>query len=134
MADRLAIVRSYTPGDANHDIKPIVSRDTNKANLGSLYARIAGATDPATGMPRTRASVSARRRRDRRPGPDRVRPLRGHRLARRRLCPLRARRGGDLQQDMQLNLPAIAWMTAGRCWVSLIVAALRPRPRVNYRG
>src|SRR5579863_2261951 len=53
IADRLAIVRSYTPGDANHDIKPIVSRHTDKANLGSLYARVAGATDPATGMPRT---------------------------------------------------------------------------------
>src|SRR5262245_61331503 len=26
LADRLAIVRSYMPGDANHDIKPVVGR------------------------------------------------------------------------------------------------------------
>ncbi len=52
MADRLAIVRSFTTGDANHDIKPVVGRFTQGANLGALYARVAGATDPQTGMPR----------------------------------------------------------------------------------
>ena len=52
LADRLSIVRSFTTGNANHDIKPVVSRHTGGANLGSLYARIAGATDPTTGMPR----------------------------------------------------------------------------------
>lgn len=51
-AHRLAIVRSYTTGNGNHDIKPIVGADTMKANMGSLYARIAGANVPATGMPR----------------------------------------------------------------------------------
>jgi len=51
-AERLAIVRSYTTGNGNHDIKPIVSRDSLGANLGALYARIAGANEPATGMPR----------------------------------------------------------------------------------
>ena len=53
LADRLAIVRSFSTGDANHDIKPVVSRHTNGANLGSLFARVAGTTDPATGIPRT---------------------------------------------------------------------------------
>lgn len=51
LADRLAIVRSYRTGDANHDIKPIVGKDSGGANLGSLYARVAGTNHPTTGMP-----------------------------------------------------------------------------------
>ncbi len=51
LADRLAIVRSFTTGDANHDIKLVVGRDTGGANLGSLYARAVGPTRPRTGMP-----------------------------------------------------------------------------------
>src|SRR4029077_8062722 len=38
LADRLAIVRSFTTGDGNHDIKPVVGRDTGGANLGTLYS------------------------------------------------------------------------------------------------
>src|SRR5262245_34896058 len=33
LADRLAIVRSYVPGDANHDIKPVMGKDSFGANL-----------------------------------------------------------------------------------------------------
>ncbi|HET6881624.1 MAG TPA: DUF1501 domain-containing protein [Pirellulales bacterium] len=51
LADKLTIVRSFTTGDANHDIKPIVCRDSLGANIGSLYSRIAGPNRPATGMP-----------------------------------------------------------------------------------
>ena len=51
-AHQLAVVRSYTTGNGNHDIKPIVGKDSLHANLGALYARIAGANVPATGMPR----------------------------------------------------------------------------------
>ena len=50
-ADRLNIVRSFVTGDGNHDIKPVVGAATNRANLGSLYARVAGANRPATAMP-----------------------------------------------------------------------------------
>ncbi|MEE3370050.1 MAG: DUF1501 domain-containing protein [Planctomycetota bacterium] len=50
-ADRLAIVRSFQTGDGNHDIKPVVGRETEGANLGSLYARVAGATNVRSGMP-----------------------------------------------------------------------------------
>jgi uncharacterized protein (DUF1501 family) len=52
LADKLAIVRSYVPGDANHDIKPIVCRDTFGGNLGSVYSRMAGINHPLTNMPR----------------------------------------------------------------------------------
>ncbi len=51
LADKLAIVRSYVPGDAKHDIKPIVCADTFGANLGSAYSYVAGANHPQTGLP-----------------------------------------------------------------------------------
>jgi hypothetical protein len=49
-ADKVAIVRSYQGGDGNHDIKPVVHRTTLNANLGSIYARVAGNNHPRTGM------------------------------------------------------------------------------------
>lgn len=51
LAHKTSIVRSFQPGDGNHDIKPIVARETAGANLGSLYARVAGSNHPKTGMP-----------------------------------------------------------------------------------
>jgi len=51
LAKRVSIVRSYRTGDGNHDIKPIVSRQSLNANLGSLYSRVAGSNHPVTGMP-----------------------------------------------------------------------------------
>ncbi len=105
LADRLAIVRSFTTGDANHDIKPVVSRHSHGANLGSLYARVAGATDPATGMPRTALLV-----------PRAVDPTTGAEQTQfgrfgstgvlgAGYAPFVPGAGGDLQQDMQINLP-----------------------------
>jgi uncharacterized protein (DUF1501 family) len=52
LVDRLAVVRSFVPGDGNHDIKPVVGKDSAGANLGSVYAHIAGGNHPDTGMPR----------------------------------------------------------------------------------
>jgi hypothetical protein len=46
-AHLLNIVRSFVTGDGNHDIKPVVGRATSGANIGSLYARVAGANRPA---------------------------------------------------------------------------------------
>jgi hypothetical protein len=51
LADKIAVVRSYVPGDANHDAKPVVHRDTLNASLGSFYARVAGMNHPVTGLP-----------------------------------------------------------------------------------
>jgi len=50
-AKQLTIVRSFATGDANHDIKPIVGKDTFGANLGSMYAHVAGVNDTVNGMP-----------------------------------------------------------------------------------
>jgi hypothetical protein len=57
LADRLAVVRSYRPGDANHDIKPVVHREFLNANLGSIYARVAGTTHRVTGIPTNAALI-----------------------------------------------------------------------------
>ncbi len=51
LADRLTVVRSFTTGDANHDIKPIVGKDTFGGNIGSAFASVAGGNHPQSGMP-----------------------------------------------------------------------------------
>jgi uncharacterized protein (DUF1501 family) len=51
-AKRIAVVRSFATGNGDHDLKPLMCADTLKANLGSVYARVAGVNHPETGMPR----------------------------------------------------------------------------------
>lgn len=51
LADRLTIVRSFTTGDGNHDIKPIVSKYSAQASLGAMYARVAGPNRGGNGLP-----------------------------------------------------------------------------------
>lgn len=50
-ADKINIVRSYVPGDANHNLKPLVGRDSFGTNPGALFARVAGPNHPVTGLP-----------------------------------------------------------------------------------
>ncbi len=52
LAHQLTIVRSFVTGDGNHDIKPVVSRDSAHASLGSIYASVAGSNHPGSGLPR----------------------------------------------------------------------------------
>jgi hypothetical protein len=51
LAHKVSVVRSFVTGDGNHDIKPLVGRDTFGANLGAVYARVAGINHPQTGIP-----------------------------------------------------------------------------------
>jgi uncharacterized protein (DUF1501 family) len=53
LADQLAVVRSFKPGNANHDGgNSILScQNPTKAALGALYARLAGSGNPRTGLP-----------------------------------------------------------------------------------
>ena len=51
LADRVSIVPAYVSGDGNHDIKPVASKDSSGANLGSVYSYVAGLNHPSTGMP-----------------------------------------------------------------------------------
>lgn len=51
-AHRMAVVRSFQGGSGDHNIRPIVSKDTLDANIGSLYARVVGSNDRRSGMPK----------------------------------------------------------------------------------
>jgi uncharacterized protein (DUF1501 family) len=105
LADRLAIVRSFTTGDANHDIKPVVSRHTNGANVGSLFARVAGMTDPATGMPRTALLFPRAVDVTTGPGQTSFGKFDSTGSLGASYAPFVPGAGGDLQQDMQIKLP-----------------------------
>lgn len=102
-ADKLAIVRSFTSGDGNHDIKPIVSRHSQGANLGSLYARVAGNLRP-NGMP-TNTALFPRAVDPRGPGP---RSSFGNFLSAGSIgssyVPFTPGAGGPMQQNMTLRL------------------------------
>lgn len=50
-ADRFNIIRSFVPGDPDHNLKPLVGRDSFGANPGCLLSRVAGANNPRTGLP-----------------------------------------------------------------------------------
>src|SRR5262245_8621635 len=50
-ADKLTVIRSFVPGDADHNLKPLVGRDSLGANPGAVLARVAGPNHPRTGLP-----------------------------------------------------------------------------------
>ncbi|MBX3411741.1 MAG: DUF1501 domain-containing protein [Pirellulales bacterium] len=105
LADRLTIVRSFTTGDANHDIKPVVCRDTAGASIGAIYARAAGNTDPRTGMPRS-AMLFPRAVDDSTGAPiTQFGRLESTGALGSTAAPFVPGAGSDLQQDMQMNLP-----------------------------
>lgn len=105
LADKVSIVRSFTTGNGNHDIKPIVCRDTFDANMGSIYSRVVGPNRPVTGMPTNAAlfprAVDA--------GALDILSEFGKFWSTGQLggafAPFIPGSGGDLQQDMQLRLP-----------------------------
>lgn len=52
LADRLAVIRSFSPGNADHqNYLTVAGGNSMKVPMGSLYARIAGSNAPGTGMP-----------------------------------------------------------------------------------
>jgi uncharacterized protein (DUF1501 family) len=105
LADRLTIVRSFATGDGNHDIKPIVSRHSANANLGTLYSRVAGANRPQTGMPTNVALYPQAVDDSTMPAIkqfgnfEATGPLGGG------FAPFVPSGGGNLQQDLKLTLP-----------------------------
>src|SRR5262245_13531451 len=51
-ADKLAVVRSYATGNADHTyLIPASGGNATRATMGALYARVAGVNHPRTGMP-----------------------------------------------------------------------------------
>ncbi len=106
-ADKLTIVRSFVTGDGNHDIKPVVGRDTLRANMGSMYSRVVGPVRPQTAMPTNVALF-----------PRSVEPNAGPAITSfgnfessgefgSAYAPFVPGAGSGLQDDMHLNLPLI---------------------------
>lgn len=101
----LAIVRSFTTGDANHDIKPIVCRATGGANLGSLYSRVAGTNRPVTGMPTNVALYPQAVDPSTRPPIKTFGDFESTGSLGSAYSPFAPSGGGDLKQDLRLGLP-----------------------------
>ena len=104
-ADRLSVVRSFTTGDSRHDIKPIVCDDTFGANLGSVYARVAGTNNPANGMPTNALLFPRAVDSERQPGVKNFGRFDSTGKLGAAYAPFIPGGKGNLQQDMQLNLP-----------------------------
>lgn len=51
LATRVSVVRSFVTGDGNHDIKPVLCKESFKSNLGSVCAHVRGANHPTSGLP-----------------------------------------------------------------------------------
>jgi len=105
LADKLAIVRSFTTGDANHDIKPVVGRDTGGANLGTLYSRLVGTNHPLTGIPMNAALFPQAVDAAREPAQKGFGNLEATGTLGSAFAPFVPGAGGDLQKDMQLSIP-----------------------------
>src|SRR5262249_16494199 len=50
-ADRPTVLRPFAPAAADHNLKPLVGRDSFGATPGALLARVAGPNHPRTGLP-----------------------------------------------------------------------------------
>lgn len=104
-ADRLAVVRSFHTGDGNHDIKPVVSKHSLGANLGSVIARVLGATDAKSGMPTTSALFPRAVDANAMPNIDQFGKFDAAGSLGQGFVPFVPGGGGQLQKDMQLELP-----------------------------
>jgi uncharacterized protein (DUF1501 family) len=106
LADNVTVVRSFVTGDGNHDIKPLVGRDTAGANLGCVYAHTAGVNHPVTGMPTNVAlfprAVEPKSQAETRAFGNFL-STGGFGAA---TAPFVPGGGGDLQKDVKLSLPA----------------------------
>ncbi|MBI5761680.1 MAG: DUF1501 domain-containing protein, partial [Planctomycetales bacterium] len=105
LADKLSIVRSFTTGDANHDIKPLVGKDTSGANLGAIYSRLIGANHPVTGMPTNVALFPRAVDPTTQPGTTAFGRFESTGPFGSNFAPFVPGSGGDLQNAMKLSLP-----------------------------
>lgn len=105
LANRTAIVRSFTTGDGRHDIKPIVGKNSADANLGSLYALVAGSNRPDTGMPTNVALFPRSVDPERQPRQKQFGDFGATGSLGAAFTPFIPGSGGDMQSNMQLKLP-----------------------------
>jgi hypothetical protein len=106
LADRVSVVRSFVTGDGNHDIKPVVGKDTFGANLGAIYARVAGTNHPVTGLPTNVALYPQAVDASTRPTTMNFGKFDSTGALGAAFAPFDPSGGGDLRQDMKLSLSA----------------------------
>lgn len=106
LAHKLTVVRSFQTNNAGHNIQPIVGDDSLDTNIGVHYARVAGATRPRTGTPTNAILYPAAVDNDVR-GPEARGNLASTGAYGAGYAPFvpGAGKGGQLQNDMKLNLP-----------------------------
>jgi uncharacterized protein (DUF1501 family) len=105
LADRVSVVRSYVPGDANHDIKPVVCKDTLGGNLGVIYSRVAGLNHPTTNLPSNVVLFPRAVDPGTQPGTMAFGKFGSTGNFGPAYAPFDPSGGGDLQKDMRLTLP-----------------------------
>jgi len=105
MANRLSIVRSFTTGDSRHDIKPIMSKHSLDANIGSLYANVVGTNNPTTGMPTNALLFPQAVDSTSMPGFNKFGKFAATGSLSSVYAPFTPGAGGDLQKNMQLSMP-----------------------------
>jgi hypothetical protein len=106
LAHKFSIVRSFVTGDGNHDIKPVVGADTLRANMGSLYSSVAGATRIDTAMPTNVALFPRSVDAGAQAAVTEFGNFESTGELSRSFAPFVPGAGGELQQDMRLNLTA----------------------------
>ncbi|PHR91931.1 MAG: hypothetical protein COA78_33875 [Blastopirellula sp.] len=104
LADKLSIVRSFKTGTSAHDIKPLVGKDSANANIGSLYSKITGASNPATGVPNNVALFPQSIDKERQPGNFQFGNFAATGNLGSSFAPFMPGAGGSLQEDMKLKL------------------------------
>ena len=105
LAKRFSIVRSFTTGDGNHNIKPIVCPETVNANLGSVYSRVAGTSNPDTGIPTNVVLFPQSVDASTQPGTNNFGRFDSTGMLGGGYAPFVPGAGGAMQEDMQLKLP-----------------------------
>lgn len=129
-ADRCTIVRSFVGGDGNHDIKPVVSRETAGTNIGSFYARVAGANRPSTGMPTNALLFPQAVDATTGPGIMQFGKFDSTGTLGSGFAPFMPGAGGDLQQNLELKVP-VDRLSDRR---TLLTELDRQRFRLDERG
>jgi Protein of unknown function (DUF1501) len=105
-AHLLNIVRSYVTGDGNHDIKPVVGANTLRANMGSLYSRVAGPIRSGVAMPTNVTLFPRAVHAEAGPAITDFGNFTSAGELGTAYSPFVPGAGGGLQEDMKLNLPA----------------------------
>jgi len=103
LAHKLTVVRSFTTRNAGHNIQPIVSPSSHEANIGTHYARVAGATRRLSGMP-TNTVIFPRTVLPGAPRPEARGNLAATGPYNSSFAPFLSGGGGELQQDMTLQV------------------------------